>query len=390
MAAAFLLIAAIWILIQLRINFEYRAETDSILRQNANLTRAFEESVRQNMRAIDDILMFLKTEYESHGTITAEMLTRIKNARHIPVVHISIINNRGIIVSSLLPQLLSMDVSGSEYFQAFRQGDYDKPYFAKPVIGRATKKWLFHVSRRLNKSDGSMDGAINIGVDPIYFAQFFSQMALGKDYSIALIGKDGFIRTRQTSASTEVGTDVRNDSFFSRLQGAERGAFVDTTILDAKRRIFTYRTLPDYPLIVTTSISEAEALGELYQRKINYRWGGLLGSMAVSVMFGLLLWMAQQRMNTEDALRRANENLEQTVANRTTELEGTIQELQKALAEVRTLRGIVPICSYCKKIRNDEGFWSQVEQYVSDHTDAKFSHGICPTCFEQEMKRLKA
>ena len=70
--------------------------------------------------------------------------------------------------------------------------------------------------------------------------------------------------------------------------------------------------------------------------------------------------------------------------------EQMIQELKRALAEIKTLRGIVPICSYCKKVRNDEGYWNQVEQYVSDHTEAQFSHGICPTCFEKEMKGLKA
>lgn len=71
-------------------------------------------------------------------------------------------------------------------------------------------------------------------------------------------------------------------------------------------------------------------------------------------------------------------------------LEEERRRLQQALDEIRTLRGIIPICSYCKKIRDDEGFWSQVEQYVSDHTDAKFSHGICPACFAIKMKALKA
>ncbi|MFZ4437833.1 MAG: PAS domain S-box protein, partial [Syntrophales bacterium] len=70
-------------------------------------------------------------------------------------------------------------------------------------------------------------------------------------------------------------------------------------------------------------------------------------------------------------------------------LEEERRQLQQALNEVRTLRGIVPICSYCKKIRDDEGYWNHVEKYVSAHTDAKFSHGICPACFEREMKGIK-
>jgi len=58
------------------------------------------------------------------------------------------------------------------------------------------------------------------------------------------------------------------------------------------------------------------------------------------------------------------------------------------LDEIETLRGIVPICAYCKKIRDDDGYWNQVEKYVSKHTGAKFSHGICPACFEEVMKKL--
>ena len=63
-------------------------------------------------------------------------------------------------------------------------------------------------------------------------------------------------------------------------------------------------------------------------------------------------------------------------------LEEERRQLRQALDEVRTLRGIVPICANCKKIRDDEGYWNQVEKYVSDHTEAKFSHGICPDCIK--------
>jgi PAS domain S-box-containing protein len=57
-----------------------------------------------------------------------------------------------------------------------------------------------------------------------------------------------------------------------------------------------------------------------------------------------------------------------------------IAELQKALSEVKTLRGFLPICSNCKNIRDDKGYWNQIESYIRDHSDAEFSHGICPEC----------
>jgi CheY-like chemotaxis protein len=57
-----------------------------------------------------------------------------------------------------------------------------------------------------------------------------------------------------------------------------------------------------------------------------------------------------------------------------------IIELRDAFAQVKTLRGLLPICSSCKKIRNDGGYWSQIEEYITLHSDAVFSHGICPDC----------
>ena len=60
--------------------------------------------------------------------------------------------------------------------------------------------------------------------------------------------------------------------------------------------------------------------------------------------------------------------------------ENLITKLQDALAKIRTLRGIIPICSSCKKIRDDKGYWNQIENYIKEHSDADFSHGICPEC----------
>jgi len=58
-----------------------------------------------------------------------------------------------------------------------------------------------------------------------------------------------------------------------------------------------------------------------------------------------------------------------------------VAELQDALANVKQLRGLLPICSYCKRIRGDDQYWQQVEGYIADHSDAQFSHGICPSCY---------
>jgi len=67
------------------------------------------------------------------------------------------------------------------------------------------------------------------------------------------------------------------------------------------------------------------------------------------------------------------------------ERDKVIAELESALAEVKTLRGLLPICAHCKKIRDDEGIWNQVEAYVSKHAEVDFSHSICPDCMDRHF-----
>ena len=67
-------------------------------------------------------------------------------------------------------------------------------------------------------------------------------------------------------------------------------------------------------------------------------------------------------------------------------LAGRVAELEEALARVKQLQGLLPICCYCKCIRNDDNYWQRVEEYIGEHSDARFSHGICPKCFESVVK----
>jgi DNA-binding response OmpR family regulator len=69
-------------------------------------------------------------------------------------------------------------------------------------------------------------------------------------------------------------------------------------------------------------------------------------------------------------------------------LAARVSELQLALSEVKQLSGLLPICSYCKRVRSDDNYWHQVDAYIAQRSDAKFSHGICPPCFESISKEL--
>jgi DNA-binding response OmpR family regulator len=92
-----------------------------------------------------------------------------------------------------------------------------------------------------------------------------------------------------------------------------------------------------------------------------------------------------------DGLRQANEQLQRDIIERKraeAERDQLIQELRGALANVKSLSGLLPICAGCKKIRDDKGYWSQVESYVQKHSEAKFSHGMCPDCLKKWYPEL--
>jgi AmiR/NasT family two-component response regulator len=87
--------------------------------------------------------------------------------------------------------------------------------------------------------------------------------------------------------------------------------------------------------------------------------------------------ISKARFQDMQKLREVNLKLEQRNA-----------DLEKALSHIKTLTGLLPICASCKKIRDDSGYWHQVEAYVQDHSDAEFSHGLCPDCVENYYSDL--
>ncbi len=89
----------------------------------------------------------------------------------------------------------------------------------------------------------------------------------------------------------------------------------------------------------------------------------------------------------DPGLLKARIQVAERILHLQTTLHEKIHELQDALNNVRELRGLLPICSYCKKIRNDENYWERLESFLAAHTHAQFSHSICPDCYESVVRK---
>ena len=129
-----------------------------------------------------------------------------------------------------------------------------------------------------------------------------------------------------------------------------------------------------------------------------------LGCAGIGLGAKNLSQRVRERGKAEDALRTERDQQEVRVIARTRDLqesnkqlrdeiaareqaekerEKLIVELQFALSEVKALSGLLPICASCKKVRDDQGYWNRIETYIAEHSDAEFSHGICPDCMEE-------
>ncbi len=134
------------------------------------------------------------------------------------------------------------------------------------------------------------------------------------------------------------------------------------------RQIKRCAHLQDVPVIMVTAKSDLSNLQEAFAAGAMDFISKPVSSVELLARVSSALLLKQEmdrRKNRELELRRSNE------------------ELQKALKEVKVLRGLIPICASCKKVRNDGGFWQQLEEYLGEHSEAEFSHGLCQPCIKK-------
>jgi sigma-B regulation protein RsbU (phosphoserine phosphatase) len=134
------------------------------------------------------------------------------------------------------------------------------------------------------------------------------------------------------------------------------------------RQIKRCAHLEDIPVIMVTAKSDLSNLQDAFAAGAMDYISKPVNSIELLARVSSALLLKQEmdrRKNRELELRRSNE------------------ELQKALREVKVLRGLIPMCASCKKIRNDGGFWQQLEEYLGEHSEAEFSHGLCQPCIKK-------
>ena len=152
-------------------------------------------------------------------------------------------------------------------------------------------------------------------------------------------------------------------------------------VMDGLKMVKEIRTSNrDVPVIVTTAYSETSYMIDAIDANVDQF---VIKPIELKKFFAALEKCAELIESRKAAKRHEEER------------EKLIGELQEALAKVKLLSGLLPICASCKKIRDDNGYWNQIESYIREHSEAEFSHGICPECAKKlypgyRLERKKA
>lgn len=305
-------IAGIWLTTLQRIAFEREQAQASAMQSNANLAIAFEQQVFRTLKAAEQVAAFVREEYLRQGAnIPLRQWIERQVIRQEMFTIISVVNETGDLVSSS-STAGAVNYADRAFFQAQRGSAQDRLYVNAPVLGRVSGQWQIPMSLRITRADGSFGGVVVMSVDPANFTDFYRQADLGRQGLLELTGLDGIVRARQAGGHHSLDLDARHLSWFQRRTGAAQGDFVDDGVAaDGVARIVSYRTMEDYPLMVTVGTAQAEELEPVLQRRARYLAVAGSASAALLVFASLLiLVLARQRavaraLHASEALFRA-------------------------------------------------------------------------------------
>jgi PAS domain S-box-containing protein len=309
------LLALLWAGVAYQFTHEKAAVLGDELTNTRNLTRAYAEYVDGTMRLLDQMLLRIKNDYEKNslGQDTAQKLHVATNV-DAGAVLVALTDEHGNLTAATAPLPPTARFSGdAEYFLTHARGDSGQLYISAPITGRISGKHTFIVlSRGLKKPDGTFGGIVYVSFDPQYLSGFFSDLVIGKNSSFAIVGRDMIVRDligRSGHATESIGKSVANSQLVPALTRASSGDYRAVAVLDGVTRLFSYRSLPDFPLVVIAGVAEADVLAGFREKQ---RWlvGVAVALSLIFVAFALFqLRRLTERKEHENTLSRSRESL---------------------------------------------------------------------------------
>ena len=276
---------------------------------NANLVSTLEQGLAWSLDSYDKSLEGVVREVsrpevwalppELRSRVVFDSLLRARGTGDVLVLDAQ---GRVVMMSgSLAPRRVNL--ADRDYFLAFREHGKQGPFFGKPVLSRVTGLYILPISRAYFQPDGSFAGVVVGGIHLSFFNELFGSLDLGPNSGVNLFRQDGVVISRFPYGDADVGKTIAGTPNLLRFQTEGSGSFVGKAALDGAERLYTFRTVGNYPLIVNVA-QATETIAAKWTRNAQ-----VLGSFAALLMAGCLilavLFVRELRLRQQVAARLA-------------------------------------------------------------------------------------
>ena len=291
------LITIFWLGTSQRSSNELSEAYSSEYSKNDNLALALDVQTNQLLSGIDNFLLLIKAEYEQPlPRIPVRRLVAPAFANRSSITFVGVTNERGDVVESLA-EFAPTNIVDREFFQTHRHSDLGRLLISEPVLGRVSGRWAITLTRRVNKPDGQFGGIVAISIEPQYLTELFATTTLGPLDVMSLVLTNGITLARRRGEAISFGEDISQSQMIGQQKIRPSGNFAGPGGLDGQTRIFSYRTMRDYPVIVTVGTLERDALAAVRAREQSYLGAAILLTILVATgcTVGILLLARNER-----------------------------------------------------------------------------------------------
>ncbi len=302
LAGAILLSLLVWLVVHGIVARQEKQSFDDAAAQANQIAVFFERHVLGIFQYGDSYLKLVRREYLQHYDIG-----RIKALMAEVPLNKSIASHITIIGADGKPLLVSghkikpgSNARDRDYFVHQKMASEDKLYISKPHLGRNSGKLIVRLVRRFEKPDGSFGGVMFVALEAKHITEFFNTMQIGPKSSATLVGKDKYIRARSTYGPKGPGQDISGSRIWKELAQNPVGIYLQTSVVDGVTRYYSYREVPDYPLIVAIGLSVEDFQSALGSARFNLYSIAVLATLLIAIT-ALFLYRQQQLMRQIEA-----------------------------------------------------------------------------------------